>query len=374
MKITLLSENLKEGIDIVARILTKKLTLPILDSFLIATEKNFIKICSTNLESGVFWWGLAKIEKEGKICIARKILTSLIDVLPTGSVELEEKDLILNVKSEKFFTKIKGINPDDFPVIPQPKLEEFVFFEAEDLVKTLKKVLPLPSPSLATPEISGILFSISQDGLKMAATDRFRLAEVKIDQKFDISKSYSIILPQGGAKEIYNILSRKTGKIKIYLSPNQIFFEKKMESLDHPEFQFTCRLIEGEFPDYQSIIPKDFGTIATLSTDEFLKKIKSAGIFATKANEIELSFLPKQKKVEILSQNPDIGEFKSEILAQIEGKEIKISFNYKFLIDGILSIEEPFFKFFLTHEEGPAMIKPEKTQDYFYLLMPIKKS
>jgi len=374
MKLTLLSEKLKKGVEIISKIPIKKLSLPILENVLVTAEKNFLILNVTDLESGIFWKTLAKVESEGKICIRKKVIESFVNFLPQGKIELEKKDLTLQIKSENFLTKIKGEDPEEFPIIPQPKEGEFILTSSQIFCEGLSKVFNLPSPSLGRPEISGVLLDFSPEGIKFVATDSFRLGEKRISQKLDISKPYSLILPQAGAKEIFNIFSKEDREIKIYLSPNQIFIETQMIETPEPEIIFTSRLIEGEYPNYEEIVPKKFETEAVLKTEEFFKKIKTASLFSSKINEVKLKFLPKEKKVEILSENPDLGEFKSEIFSQIKGKEMKISFNYKFLLDGISSMAKEDFIFYLTNPEGPAMLRPKDDQSYYYLLMPIKMS
>jgi len=374
MKLTLLTEKLKKGVEIISKIPIKKFSLPILENVLVTAEKNFLILNVTDLESGIFWKTLAKVENEGKICIRKKVIESFVNFLPQGKIELEKKDLTLQIKSENFLTKIKGEDPEEFPIIPQPKEGEFILTSSKIFCEGLSKVFNLPSPSLGRPEISGVLLDFSPEGIKFVATDSFRLGEKRISQKLDISKPYSLILPQAGAKEIFNIFSKEDREIKIYLSPNQIFIEAQMIETPEPEIIFTSRLIEGEYPNYEEIVPKKFETEAVLKTEEFFKKIKTASLFSSKINEVKLKFLPKEKKVEILSENPDLGEFKSEIFSQIKGKEMKISFNYKFLLDGISSMTKEDFIFYLTNPEGPAMLRPKDDQSYYYLLMPIKMS
>ncbi len=373
MKFYLISEKLKEGLSIISRLSLKKLALPILENVLMKTEKNFVSFSFTNLETAVIWQSLAKIEKEGKCCVKRKVLVDLFSFLPEGKITIEKENSDLCLKTSSFSTKIKGVNPEEFPVIPRPKEEEFVEIEGNFFCETLKKLFTLPSPSLARPEISGIYLSFSPQGIVFAATDSFRLAEKKIIQKLEISKDYSLILPQVAAREIFNIFGGRE-RIKIYLSPNQIFIESRMKEIDWPEILYTARLIEGEYPNYQEILPKKFETEAKVDTLLFLKTIKAASIFSSKINEIKFKFLPKENKIKILAQNPDLGQMESEMPAQIKGKEIQISFNYKFLIDGISSIEEKQIQILLTKPDGPAMLKPLESQDYFYLLMPIKTS
>jgi DNA polymerase-3 subunit beta len=372
MIIKILKENLVKGMEIINRISLKRVSLPILSNCLLETEKNFLKISATNLESGIIWWGLAKVEKEGKICIDAKFFYDVISNIKEETINLETENNLLKIKNKSISLKIKGVNPEDFPIIPQKNLLEKIQINSEELCNSLNKIINIPSPSLGRPEISGIYFSFEGKILKIVATDSFRLAEKKIHLPFSLNKNYSLILPQNTAKEIIGIFGKEEGEINLYFSTNQIFIESLASELPHPKILFTSKLIEGEYPNYQEIIPKKFKTKVRLDKTEFLSQIKAASLFSGRINEIKMKLDKKNGKLEISSQNPDYGEFKSEIFPKIEGEDISISFNYKFLIDGISSIDEKEFDFLFTNSEGPAILKP--SEDYFYILMPIKAS
>lgn len=372
MKVYIKKEKLERGVIFANKVAAKKFSLPILECFLIEAKDNFLKISSTNLESGLLWQGLAKVEKEGKSCVPKKVFSNLISFLPEEKViQLEEKESEIIVSTDSFFSKIKTLNPEDFPVIPWPQKEVFLALDSEIFEKSLKKVINLASYSTTRPEISGILVKFTPSEIFMVATDSFRLGEKKIFQENQIEKEISLILPQQAAKELLSILPPE-GEIKLYPSPSQIFFEFPSLEGEFPEVQFTTRLIEGEYPNYQEIIPKKFETEAILDKEWFLNVIKTASVFCAKNNQIDLNFLVKEQEVEILSQNPEVGEFKTKIPAKIKGKDIKIAFNFKFLIDGVLGLEEKEFLFQLVNPENPTILRPLESKDYFYILMPIK--
>jgi DNA polymerase-3 subunit beta len=372
MKIKILKENLVRGMELVTRVSLKKVSLPILSTCLIESEKNFIKISATNLESGIIWWGLAKVEEEGKICVDAKFFLNVISHLKEDTISLQTENNLLKIEDKNISLRIKGVNPEEFPIIPQKDSLEKISVNSEKLCQSLRRIIGIPSPSLGRPEISGILFSFEGENLKLVATDSFRLAEMKIRLPSPQAKTYSFILPHSAAKEIIGIFDKEEGEINFYLNPNQVFVESLARELPHPKILFTSKLIEGEYPNYQEIIPKKFKTKIRLGREEFLSQIKTASLFSGKINEVKLNVNKKENKVEILSQNPDYGEFKSQIFTKVEGEDISISFNYKFLIDGISSFEEKEFDFLFTDPEGPAILKP--SEDYFYILMPIKAS
>lgn len=147
-----------------------------------------------------------------------------------------------------------------------------------------------------------------------------------------------------------------------------------MKESPHPEVQIISRLIEGEYPNYQDIIPKKFKTQAVLDKEEFLNQIKVASLFSGKVNEVKIKINSSKKEVEISAKNPDVGETSSTIKTKIEGESIEASFNYKFLVDGLLKIKSSEVSFGLNTKEGPCVLKPVGDASYTYVVMPIKST
>ncbi len=374
MKIIILKEKLREGVGIVERISQKSLTLPVLQNILFKVEKNFLKLSTTNLESAVHWWSLVKTEKQGDVCVPTRFLSNFLSFLPDKPVDLGVENFIMSLACGNYKTKIKGINPEEFPIIPQVQEGEMVSVDNISFCQSLSQILNIPSLSTARPEISGIYFVFESNLIKMVATDSFRLAEKKLFVDTKLSKKHSLILPQSAAKEIVSIFGEKQGNLKIRFSPNQILFESMMSETDHPQIQFISRLIGGEYPNYEEIIPKKYKTRIQVQRKEFLNQIKSASLFSGKVNEVQLKINPKNKKIEVLSQSPDLGEYKSFFSGDIEGDELSISFNHRFLIDGVSEIKKDKISFELTSEDGPAALKPLGDENYLYIIMPIKST
>ncbi|MDO8436474.1 MAG: DNA polymerase III subunit beta [bacterium] len=381
MKFIILKNKLKDGINTIERISGKSLTLPILNNILISVEKNFLNLTSTDLEVGINWWALVKTEEEGKIAIPNKILSSFINYLPEKPVTVETDNLSLKIECENYQTIIKGTNPDDFPIIPQINKNESIFLKSALFCQSLSQVVDIAGYFSTKPEISGIYFLFQKDMLTMAATDSFRLGEKKIFLKppiENLSKNYSFILPQKAAREIINIFGEKEGDITFYFSPNQVLFEASLpEQPSHPEVQLISRLIEGEYPSYQEIIPKKYETKVILPKNDLINQIKAASLFGGKINEVKIKIDPKKNQVDFSSQNPELGEHQSFLTGKIEGAACEISFNHKFLLDGLLNISPSQEKnseviLELVNSEKPGVIKPQGDDSYLYLIMPIK--
>jgi len=376
MKLLILQEKLKQGLNIIERISSKSLTLPILNNILISTEKSFLNLATTDLEIGINWWVLTKIEKEGKITIPSRLFSNFINLLPNKKISLELKDNNLFIECENYKTQIKGLSAEEFPIIPKITNGDIISIEAPSFCKSLNQIADIAVPSTARPEISGIYFLFQKNLITIAATDSFRLGEKKIFLKNNspLEKEYSLILPQKTAKELVNIFSEKQGELKMYFSPNQVMFEYPMEETDHAQVQVISRLIEGEYPNYQEIIPKKYTTQLVLNKDEFLNQIKTASLFSGKINEVKIKADPKENKIEIFSQSSEIGEYQSSVPGKVGGEPVEISFNHRFLLDGLLSIKTPEIILELNKETGPGVLKAVGDDTYIYVVMPIKAS
>jgi DNA polymerase-3 subunit beta len=374
MKVEILKENFKTGLSIVEKIVGKNLSLPILDNVLIGTEDGFLSLSATDLETAIKLWILTKIVKSGKVVVPAKLVSSFVSLLPNDKIILEEKKQGLYLECKSFKNQIQGFDPEEFPLIPEFKNLEYIEMDNKKFCQGLAQIVDIASPSQARPEISGIYFIFSKNILKIVATDSFRLAEKNITLDSPVKKDTTFILPQKPAKEIINTLGDKEGKVKIYFSANQTMFEFPMKEVSHPQVQIISRLIEGEYPNYEEIIPTKFQTHVILKRDEFLNQIKAASLFSGKINEVKIKVNPQIGEVEISAQDQDTGESKSTISAKIEGDEIEASFNHRFLTDGLLNIKSSEIMFNLSKKEGPCILKPVGDASYIYVVMPIKST
>ena len=353
-----------------------------MNNILVSVEKSFLNLTTTDLEVGVKWWSLVKTEKEGQIAVPARVLSGFISFLPNKPVSLEKKDSSLDISCENYQTSIKGVEAEDFPIIPKISEEERITLPSQDFCQGLAKVVDFASYSSTKPEISGLYLLFQKNIITIAATDSFRLGEKKIylDSPLNgISQDYSLIIPQRAAKEVISIFGQKDGDLSIYFSTNQIMFEIPLAETSHPKVQLTTRLIEGDYPNYQEIIPQKSETKVTFQAQELLNQIKLASLFSGKINEVKIKADPKKNRLDIFSQSPEIGEHKSFLAAKVEGKGAEASFNYRFLLDGLLQMpgsgekkKEAVLE--LTGSDKPGVLRPKGDDTYLYLVMPIKSS
>ncbi|MEK7149681.1 MAG: DNA polymerase III subunit beta [Patescibacteria group bacterium] len=370
MELVVLKSNLKEGLNILGKIGSENLTLPILRNFLLETFDNKIKISATNLEIAAVSFIPAKIIKDGELTIPINIISTIINNLQNERINLEIKDNNLIIKTENYNAKIQGIKKEEFPIIPKlENINEFIEIESALLKEAFLLVINAAQISALRPELNGILFDFQNGFIKLAATDSFRLAEKLINEsdfKTNINKKFKTIIPLKTIYELIRIIPDKTNeKIAIFFDSNQILFKSE-------KFELVSRLINGEFPDYQPIIPNSTSTEININKNELISALKLTSSFSDRLNEIKISIKKDAKNLEIYSSSAALGENQYLIPAKIKGDPVEIVFNWKFLFDGIKNIKEENVFIGLNNDNKPAVIKSSNNPNYFYILMPIK--
>lgn len=379
MKISSLQENLKKGLYIVSHVAGKNVNLPILNNILIEAKDGNIKLITTNLELGVLSNIRGKVEKEGSFTVDSKTILDYVTLHPNKKINLEKKENSLFVDSDNYKTKILGMPAEEFPLIPIIERKNFYSAKIDDLKQVLSQVVFAVSTSETRMELSGVLFDFKPESLTLAATDSYRLAEKKIKIKSNNNSQENlnkkIIVPARTVQELIRILSVKQedddfedgGEIKIYLSENQILFIIGATEV-------ISRLIEGQYPDYQQIIPTNNKTEVLMNKNELIRAVKASSIFSkTGINDINLDFPTKQNKVVISSVSGQTGENITELEANTKGEDNGVVINYRYLLDGLNNIDSENIKIEIIDSNTPCVLRPEKDDNYLYIIMPIKQ-
>jgi DNA polymerase III subunit beta len=383
MKVTCTQENFARAISYLERVVGKQTTLPILSNFLIETEKGRLKVSATNLEIGVIVSVGAKVEKEGRITVPAKILSNFIYNLPSGDIlDLEEENQHLKVVSTGYQIRIKGMDGKDFPIIPQYKKEYQCVLPAQDLKNALSRVLFCVSVNEARLELTGACISFSEDMLRIAATDSFRLAEESVvlsEKKADLGgflvENQSLIIPNSVLNELIRVITPESVEVKVALEENQIFF-----NVDGVEI--ISRVINGKYPDYHQIIPKEFSLQVIFNKQELQRAVKIAGALSSySSGEIALVFDGENKTCTFLSRSQEIGENKTVLsVGYVRGGEtpLTIVFNPRYVLEGINALSSEKVLFCANNATTPAALRMVDTEEkpddhYLYIMMPIRK-
>jgi len=365
MKLECDLEKIKQGVFNTERITGKNLTLPVLNSILITTSKKTLKLRSTNLSLGIEIEIPAKIEQEGVVAVSGSVLSGIFsNVFDGGVVQLDGVDGNLIVKTKKNNIKIKGQPHEDFPTIPIVSGKTFEI-ESKKLIDGIKSVYYSSSPSDIKPEISSVFLYTDEDNLVFVSTDSFRLAEKKIKVR-GLEEIKGILIPFKNIPDILRVFGEIHGVVKVCFNKNQISFSGGNVYL-------TSRVIDGIFPDYRQIIPKETKTEAVLLKQDLLNALKLSNVFSDKFNQVNLIIKPKEKIFELSSANNDVGENKTYLDAAIKGEDIELGFNYKYFLDCFQSINTDSVLIKLNEASRPIVVSPVSDPSFSYLIMPMNR-
>jgi DNA polymerase-3 subunit beta len=365
MKLICTKDNLKKGLFVVSRVVGSGNPLQVLNNILIKTDHGRIKLSSTNLEIGVNTWVGGKIENEGALTVPARLINEYINNLPTEKVTLESVEgNNLRLESENYHTSVKGLSSEDFPLIPQVTEEPFAKIDGEEFREALSETLWAASANETQPEISGVFIAFEDDKARIAATDRYRLAERIVGLKGVVKGSKEVIVPARTISELYKILSIGEGEVEIYFSESQVLFK-------FDDTELISRLIDGQYPDYRQIIPKEFKTEVEVERQELIHALKAASLFVPDSNNVTVEVKPAEG-ITVTASSMAAGENTTQIKAKVTGIENTAVFNFRYLLDCLNNLTEPNVKFKMINDASPAAVVPLKRDNYVYIVMPIK--
>jgi len=365
MKVICTQENLKLGLSTVGRIISSSHTLPILNNVLLKTENGLLKISSTNLEIAITNSIRCKVEEDGVLTVSGKTLTDLVNNLPNKNITLQSKDRQLFVEAENYHTNIKTLPAEEFPLIPEVEGKNVLKLEAQELKNTLDQVLFAASTNQTQPEISGVLFAGEKGGLRLAATDRYRLAEKKMPVMGGSEESLEVIVPQKTCLELSRIIGNQKGTVEMQFSETQM-------AVNFNEVLVISRLVDGQYPDYRQIIPTVFATTAATEKNALINALRAVAIFGQNGNSVNVVFSKDNQQIVLTSESPELGKSLVELSAKIEGKGGSLVLNYHYLLDCLGGMNSQNVIVKMTDDNSPSLVVPEDKNDYIYLVMPIK--
>lgn len=367
LKIICLQENLIKGLQTVSHLAGKNANLPILNNVLICAENGQITLTTTNLEIGISCKVRGKVEIEGKCTVQARLLTDFINLLPKDNVVIELEDDKLKIECANDKTSINTLSYDDFPLLPGVDKKNEYSFKTNVLKNALAKIVFAVALDSTRPEISGALLNIKDKKVTLVGTDSYRLAEKIINLEESMGNN-KIIIPIETVQEIIRIISDTSEeKVKLYVDENQILFEAN-------GIELVSRLTEGSYPDYRQIIPTESKTKLEVGVNELTQAIKRTSLFCKPGiNDVKLSFIPDKNEIVLMSTSNQLGENITTVQAKIEGIENEITFNYRYLLDGLANLGNSNLILEINDSASPGLIKSDNDKDYVYIIMPIKQ-
>lgn len=370
MKLQILQENLQKAINITSRFVSPKAQLPILGNILLLAEKTKIYISSTNLEISASVSVGAKIDEVGEISIPAKVITELVANLPKETITLESEKEQLKITAPGFFSMVLGMDSTDFPKIPRSinktsavSLPQKVFTDA------LSQVIFSTSVDETRPILTGVLLIFNKSGISLVATDGFRLSIKDFPFKMPSGSVKRVVIPKGVLNELSRLNEEEIGEILFDLQDKD-----KQAVFGLGDVILTSRLLEGEYPDYEKIIPKSSNIKILTDKEELSRAIKLASIFAREsANIVKIKVL--SDKLKIFAESSAAGSQETKVDAKVEGemgKEFEIAFNYRFLEDFLHSVKGEEVKLEFTGVSSPGIFRDTSDAEYLHLIMPVK--
>ncbi len=367
MKFSILQQDFLPVLSSVSRSCGVRSQLPILSNILLKVEGSKLKVSGTNLEIGVVKTLNIEAGEDGDITIPSKTLVEVIANLSGEKLELESHSDLIEISTTTFSSKMNGISASEFPEIPLIG-KETASVKPEILVKSLPQVTFAAASDDGRPILTGILTEIKDKKLQLVATDGYRLAS-KIVETPETS-NFKALVPRKTFEEVIRLISEdESDTVNIATSDdqNQIIFK-------FGNTQVSSRLIEGQFPAWEKIIPSETKVRLIIERAETLKAVKLASVFTrSEANIVKLQTNPSGGII-LTSEAKEVGNQKKEIEAQVEGGEIQIAFNAKFLIDVLAAISTSQVIMELSGSLSAALIKPMGEEGLQYIIMPVNLS
>lgn len=367
MDLQVLQENLSKALSITSRFASSKAQLPVLGNIYLLAKKNKLIVASTNLELSVSLPIGAKVKKEGEITIPSRVITDLIGNLPAGSINLSVEKENLKVTAQNFRSTVSAMNASDFPSVPHAIGKNTINLDKEGFLSSLSLVLFSASTDETRPVLTGVLTVFKKGEINLVATDGFRLSLKKLKTKGLKSKE-EIILPKNALSELTR-LSGEDEDIKFSYKKGESQVVFAMDGIT-----FSSRTIEGEFPDFQKIIPKSTNYKINLDREELLRAVKLSSIFAKdSANMLKLKVL--KDTIEISAESSNSGEQKMRVDAKVESensKTLEIAFNYRFLEEFLSAIKGEEVQIELTDPNAPGVFTDPTDSDFLHLIMPVR--
>ncbi|MEJ7751688.1 MAG: DNA polymerase III subunit beta [Candidatus Limnocylindrales bacterium] len=368
VKLSVMQENLARGLSVVSRAVSTRSTLPVLANVLLRTEDAGLKLTATNLEIGITSWVPGRIDTDGALTVPARLITDVVAGLPAGErVDLAVEGTTLRLKAGRYQTHLRGIDAEEFPVIPAAGDRPTTRVSQRLLRQALSEVAFAAASDEARPILTGVLTKLVGDRLTLAAADNYRIA-VKDLPILDPVEETILVVPARSYQELMRILNDTDDPVEIMLASS------KSQVLFHVEgTELVSRLIDGQFPNYQQVLPTSHSSRAVVDRDELLKAVRlSALIASSAANVVRLKVGDAASGAITIAAAADVGDAEGEVEAAIEGDAVAIAFNARYLTEALQNIDGAQLALEFSGPLSPGVIKPVDDPDYVHVIMPVR--
>ncbi len=369
MKFTCLQENLSRGLQTVTRAVPVKSSLPILSNVLISTDNGRVKLSATNLETAITTFIGASVSEEGSITVPAKLLKDFVTNLSPSTIEAKLENDILHLHSKNTKSRFNGNNSGDYPELPSfPEKIETVSLDPKVFNDAISVVAFASGTDSSRPMFTGIFFNKVGDKLTIASTDGFRLSEKLVTLSNSQPKDFSVIIPAKTLLEVAKVFSTSAEPIRFALNKDE-----NLALFQAEDTFIATRTIEGNYLDYQRIIPTSHQLKAVFSAVDFLEAVRLTNIFAKEGNStLKIRLDPTKNIIKVNSLSEETGEHESEIPAELEGELLDIAFNSKYLLDFLGNVKTERICLTTNGNVAACVLKPEDHENFLHIIMPLQ--
>lgn len=363
MKIKIKQKDLSKGISTVQKAITSKTTLPILDGILIETVNNRLKLTATDLEIGIESYLNCEIIEEGSVVIASRIFGDIVRKLPDLDIEMivnQNNNVEITCGNSNF--SLIGQPAIEYPQLPEIKDDTF-FNIPKDLFKNMiRQTVFAAAQDEIKPILTGALLEVNNGNAALVALDGYRLALKNTNVVCD--HDIKVVIPSKTLNEVNKILEEDETNVNIKFTSSHILF-------DLGDTVIISRLLEGEFINYKDIIRNEYKSKVKVKTKDIQQSIERASLLAREGKNNLVKFNIQDDKM-IITSNSEIGNVIEEVPIDLEGNDIKIGFNSKYILDALKVIDNEEIYMHLVSSVNPCIIKPADDDTYTYLVLPVR--
>lgn len=381
MNVTIPQSTFERALSVAGRAVPSRATLPTLTHVLLQAEPGRLKVAGTDLNLAIITWEEALVSEPGGITVPAKPLAEFISALPDGPVylQVQRETWTLRITCGAYETAMKGLDPEEYPILPNIEGDGFAL-DPEDFRLAIDQVIFAAATDETRPILTGVLIrreeaSIGGGGspmtLTLAAADGYRLSVKNVPVLRAPEGAFSVIVPASTLDEVGRLLKGETEPVSMMVlrGRNQVGFRLSRAAV-------LSQLIEGQFPDFQAIIPKRWETRMEISREALLKACKALSVFAREtSNAVRLVLTPGEGdqpgQVLLQSRSPEKGETRVAIDALVEGNRLEIAFNVRFLMDVLEAIKGDRVAFEMTTPQSPVKVLPVGDPSFVHVVMPM---
>lgn len=366
MKLIVVQENLKAALSVCSRAIAASGSLAILGNVLLKTEQGMLRIVATNLEISISELVRCKVENEGVVCLSARLLNEVVAHLPNEPVTLEAAPDGLILSVGKYRTVLKTVSAEDFPVVSNELPQQHFDLPAKDMATALEGVLFSVSTNETQAELCGVYMAVKENELVLAGTDRYRLAESRVALlRAESVPRFSVIVPSRASGEVLRLLHNNAETVTVGITDSQAVFSMG-------EITVTTRLVDGQYPEYEAIVPRDFRVGITVGREDLAAALKAVAVFAKGSSGVAVLYKQDGSGLVVSARSSEAGEGVVEVAAEVAGESDTVLFNHKYVLDMLQFLTSSAVTIKLNNPASPVVFSDAGNPRYVYLVMPIK--